>query len=242
MIHVQYFIMKGQPRKNSDDHDDLNISNLIGELSIKVGSSSSDAKHNKSKSSSLRLQRDIDRAGFRIFECISDNGFFSWNPPRGAKYQNLGSVTKSTIFIDCLDLDGKPPCLLRPSSVRTPRYFSSLPPDEHDYKFPFGKTHMVGLHVATCHRGVDLSTIDFAFGGSSLGVLAKNDTDSNPYVATLVPGTSGRKNGGGRCTILLVKNKEYIKNLSDPGKLIIVIIVIIFSLSSSSSSPSAWNL
>ena len=205
--------MKEQPKK-IDDHEGIDISNLIGELSIKAASSNT--KHNKSKSS-LRLQSDIDRAGFRIFECISDDGFFSWNPPRGEKYQNQGSVTSPNIFKVYLDLDGKPPCLLRPSSVRTPRYFSSLPPDEHDNKFPFGKNHIIGLHVALCHRGIDLSTIDFAFGGSSLEVLATRDTGGNPYVATLVPGTSSG-NGDGRCTILLVKNKEYVKNLSDPGK------------------------
>ena len=52
-----------------------------------------------------------------------------------------------------------------------------------------------------------MKAIDFAFGGSTLEMLATKET-SSPYVATLVPGT--------KC-ILVVKCKEYVKNLADIG-------------------------
>jgi hypothetical protein len=208
-----------------DDHEDRgnNISNLLGKLSIKGSSVNQQQSDQYDDSKSLQhLQREIDQAGFRIFECISDLGYFSWNPIRGAIYQNLTSITKTSNFTESLDLNGTPPILLQPLSVRTPRYFSSHPPDEHRNKFPFGNTTMTCLYVAACHRDVDLSTIDFAFGGSTLEVLATCDIGSNPYVATLVPGTGNntKNSSSSGCTILVVKNKEYIQNLSDPGKII----------------------
>ena len=210
-----------------NDHDEENgtsISNLLGKLSIKGSSANQQQGGQYDDSKSLQhLQREIDRTGFRIFECISDLGYFSWNPLRGAKYQNLASITKSTDLTEYLDLNGTPPILLRQLSVRTPQYFSSYPPDEHTNKFPFGNTKMTSLYVAACHRDADLSTIDFAFGGSTLEVLATRDTGSNPYVVTLVPGTGNNTNtssSSSGCTILVVKNKEYIQNLSDPGKIV----------------------
>lgn len=218
--------MKEQAGAKNDDHDEdngnNNISNLLEKLSIKGSSAKQQRGDPCDDSKSLQhLQREIDRTGFRIFECIADLGYFSWNPPRGAKYQNLASITNSTDLTEYLDLSGTPPILLRPLSVKTPRYFSSYPPDEHRNKFPFGNTKMTSLYVAACHRAADLSTIDFAFGGSTLEVLATHDTGSNPYVVTLVPGTENNTNtsssSSSGCTILVVKNKEYIQNLSDPG-------------------------
>lgn len=201
--------------KQKDD-----ITDLLGDLSL-----------SSSKSSSLHLQNEINRAGFRIFKCIVDHGCFSWNPPRKVNYQTLGSINDINEFKKYVDLSGMPPRLLSQSSLSrmttTPKYFrSSLPPDKHENKFPFGQIYLTCLHVAVKHRGVDLSTIDFAFGGSTLGVLATCNTDSNPYVVVLVPGTNGSDGAVGgdnkqcshrRCTILVVKNKAYIQNLSDPG-------------------------
>lgn len=179
--------------------DDL--STLLGGLSLKE-------KGKKQLSgSSLALQREIDRAGFRIFECLSDHGYFSWNQPRGSSYKSLGDITNPDDFKVHLDLDGKPDTLVKPSSISVPKAFRSVPADEHENKFPYGQQDAVSLHVASCHRGIDFSQVDFAFGGSTLEMLANCDA-SDPYMVTLIPGTK---------TIFVVKNKEYVADLSQPG-------------------------
>jgi hypothetical protein len=182
------------------ERKDDDISALLGGLSIKE-SKKLDAK-------SLRLQRELDLAGFRIFECISDNGYFAWNPPRGTAYKILGNITDAKDLQEYLDLEGKPDVLIRPSTIRLPVSFLSPPPDERENKHPFGKTDATCIHVAACHRGIDFKEIDFAFGGSTLEMLASCDA-SDPFMVTLIPGTQ---------TLLVVKNKDYVQNLSDVGK------------------------
>jgi hypothetical protein len=181
-------------------NDDDNISALLGGLSIKEGK--------KLDAKSSRFQRELDRAGFSIFECISDNGFFAWNPPREAAYKVLGNITDAKDLQKYLDLAGKPDVLLRPSNIRLPVSFLSPPPDERENKHPFGKLDATCIHVAACHRGIDFSAIDFAFGGSTLEMLASCDA-SDPFMATLIPGTQ---------TILVIRNKDYVQDLSGFGK------------------------
>lgn len=92
-----------------------------------------------------------------------------------------------------------------------------LPPDEHDHKhFPFGKLDIICLHVASQHRGIDFSEIDFVFGGSTLEMLAQRDplggfkgrnTSDTSYLAMRLPGFK---------TIMIVKNSTYT---SDYAKL-----------------------
>ena len=183
----------------TEQNDD--ISALLGGLSLRE-------KGTKLSRNSLVLQQEIDRAGFRIFECLSDHGYFSWNPPRGAAYMNLGSLTNSIVFTKYLDLNGKPDKLVNPSSIRTPKAFlSGLPADEHENRCPSGKQDAVTLHVASRHRGIDFEEIDFAFGGSTLEMLATCDA-SDPYMVTRIAGTN---------TIYVVKNKEYVCDLSGFG-------------------------
>jgi hypothetical protein len=62
--------------------------------------------------------------------------------------------------------------------------------------------------VASRYRNLDLNKVDFAFGGSTLQMLATLDTSSDPYIVTKVAGTK---------TILVVKKKEYTQNIVNIG-------------------------
>jgi hypothetical protein len=182
---------------NQDD-----LSSLLGNLALKEKGQEVDAK-------SQKLQREINRAGFRIFECLSDNGYFSWSVPMKAPTKTLGSMkTKNELKLtDYLDLDGKPDQLVDPRSIKTPKAFLSLSPRELPNRFPHGKLDIVCFHVAARYRGIDFADIDFAFGGSTLEMLATFDAN-DPFMVTFLPGTK---------TIVIVKCKDYIKNLSDIG-------------------------
>ena len=188
---------------------DGDISDLLGGLSIK------DAKAKELDSRSLRLQQELDRSGFRIFECLQDLGFFSWNPPRGTPYKSLRATSDAADITKFIDLNGRPDKLVSLSSLRTPRQFESPPPDTHENRFPFGKNDAACLHVACRHRGADWDGIDFAFGGSTLEMLASRDA-SDPYVVTVVGSDSGGCKAAKK-TILVTKNKEYVQNLADVG-------------------------
>jgi hypothetical protein len=182
--------------------DDL--SSLLGNLVLKEkGLLPIDEK-------SKRFQHELSRAGFRIFECLSDHGYFSWNPPHDAAYQNLASITRADqlMLSSYLNVDGRPDPLVDPKSIRTPKSFLSLPPQgTTKNQFPYGKLDVICFHVAAKYRGIDFGDIDFAFGGSTLEMLATCDA-SDPFLVTCLPGTK---------TIMVVKNKDYTKNLSDVG-------------------------
>ncbi|CAB9511064.1 expressed unknown protein [Seminavis robusta] len=169
---------------------------------------SNGTKQFNDKSIPVRLQQELDMSGFHIFECISDKGFFSWKPARGTPYEALESISDAKDFTKFLDLNGKPDVLVHPSRIQTPKAFQSPPPDEYENKYPFGKIDATCLYVASRHRNIDFAAdIDFYFGGSTLEMLASCDA-SEPFVATLLPDTR---------VILVVKNKEYIQNLSAQG-------------------------
>ena len=163
-----------------------------------------DAKFRKEQ-----LQRELDQAGFHIFHCISDHGFFAWNvPQKKQQYQSVSSIKNiDDLHMDeYLDLNGRPSKLTDASEIQTPIPFLSLPPHETQNQFPHGDIDIIALHVAACHRGINLDEIDFCFGGSTLQMLATQDA-SDPYMVTKVPGG----------TILVSKKKEYVNNSSDAG-------------------------
>ena len=169
---------------------------------------------------STKLQKEICRTGFRIFECISDLGYFSWNPPPAnindePSYVSLSNVSNidQLMIPKYLDLNGKPDILVNPSRIQTPVAFMTSKPSSlpwHGYKnmFPYGKLDMICLYVASKYRGIDFDRIDFVFGGSTLEMLAWCD-GSKPYMVTRIPGAGH--------TILVSKNYEYEANLSDIG-------------------------
>ena len=178
------------------------ITSLLGNLALK------DKTQAVIDEKSRELQQELDSIGFRIFECLSDKGFFAWNPPHKVEYNNLASITDSKeLMLSYLDLEGKPENLVDPRDVRTPISFASLPPHETKNRFPHGNLEIICLHVAARYRDIDFERIDFVFGGSTLEMLATCDA-SDPYMVTIVPGTN---------SILVLKNKDYTKNASDVG-------------------------
>jgi hypothetical protein len=106
-----------------------------------------------------------------------------------------------------VDVHAIPPKLVALQIELLPKKFEELPPQEHANKFPYGYYDVASLYVATKHRSLNISEIDFVFGGSTLEMLARRDT-SNSYLATKIPGTS---------TILVVKSKNYTQNYADIG-------------------------
>ena len=118
----------------------------------------------------------------------------------------LSTVTAQQIT-DRINLDVRPKKLVEISQLPLPRAFRSLRPQEFVNKFPFGRYCIASLHVASRYRGVNLQTIDFSFGGSTLGMLANKDA-SSPYMVTRVPHTD---------ILLVVKCKEYVQNYADFG-------------------------
>jgi len=141
-----------------------------------------------------------------LFSPISDLGYFAWIPQ--GSYKSLSKVLSSSEITECVKLDAKPPNLVPLSTLNLPFAFRSLPAQERANKFPFGKYDVASLHVASKYRDVDFGNVDFAFGGSTLEMLARSDAASNPYMATKLPKSD---------TILVVKTKDYIQNLADPG-------------------------
>jgi hypothetical protein len=151
------------------------------------------------------LQNEIDKAGFKIFQCVSDIGFFSWKPD--GPYKHLSEVSSVNEVIDRIDLAAKPDALVPVSRLNLPRRFLSLSPQTFRDEFPFGHNEVSHIYVAARHRGVDFEEIDFCFGGSTLEMLASCD-DSNPYIVTKIPS---------KRTILVAQRKSYEHNLADAG-------------------------
>jgi hypothetical protein len=157
--------------------------------------------------SNVLFKSELSKSGFSIFTPISDLGYFAWQP--SGSYKRLSNITSKEEIIDNLKLTEKPKQLVPSSSLRLPQTFKSLPPQEHENRFPYGQFDIACLHVATQHRGVNMDDVDFAFGGSTLEMLARKDV-SAPYMVTRVP--SGTTN-----TILVVKCKDYVQNYADFG-------------------------
>lgn len=151
-----------------------------------------------------KLQKELDLAGFSIFESISDHGYFSWKPV--GSYVSLSDVPSEYIKKHT-NLEGKPEKLVRTNLLRLPHRFPTLPPLEFMNEFPYGQIDVACLHVASKHRKVNMKSMDFAFGGSTLQMLANKDV-SDPFCVTKIPGTN---------VIMIVKSKQYEENYADVG-------------------------
>lgn len=152
-----------------------------------------------------RYKEELARTQFRIFTPISDKGFFTWTPKGPQK--SLDKVASTEEIQSCIQTSGMPPKLVPLSRLSLPQAFRTLPPDKKDNTFPYGQLDIAALHVAAKHRGVKWTDIDFAFGGSTLEMLANQDA-TGPFLATVVPGTT---------TIMVVKRKSYFHDRSEIG-------------------------
>lgn len=196
---------------------DLNV--LVEKLAISSTTSRPNSTKKKFDDLPKRgpiFEKELGKTSLTIFECMSDLGYFTWTPKKGSSYKSLADVSCQEVR-DQINFNGKPDQLVPISSMRLPQTFRSLPPQEYHNKFPFGQIDIACLHGASSHhRGLnfiadhDGGGVDFALGGSTLEMLATKDAASSPFFVTCVPGTN--KN-----TILVVKRKEYVQNLSDVG-------------------------
>jgi hypothetical protein len=197
---------------------DQTIDQLLKQLSLQPTKASSSRTDKKDGTTATTVppgstyQAELNLTQFTIFTPLSDCGYYKWSPNNNARStatSNLSNIQSSVEIINQIDLETKPPKLVPSSQLRLPqRFYMSLPAQEFSNQYPYGQYEIASLRVATNHRNVNLNEIDFIFGGSTLEMLARHDM-SNPYMVTRVPTTSN--------TILVVKCKEYIQNLSDFG-------------------------
>jgi len=208
-------------KKKSDDtegHPDPDVTQLLGKLSL-VGEGKGQKDKEWPAPPGRKFQKLLESTPFTIFECVSDLGYFAWVPKAAAAAvgspgsassigRGLADVESAEEVLSQIDVERRPGDLVDVESLRLPRKFRSLPPQEYSNAYPFGQYDVACLHVASL-RGLDLSKVDFAFGGSTLEMIATRDARS-PYYAATVPGTAGK-------CILVAKRKGYVQNFADFG-------------------------
>lgn len=186
------------------------LNELIKNLSIRHNEEQKEEDYDKED----KFSNELKKTGFQIIKPIKNLGYFAWKPTKTMKssivrsysYKSLNDISSKDEILCSIDYDGKPDRLQPIKSIQTPKLFENPPNNEFQNEFPFGKIDIACLHVAV-KRGVDLNEMNFAFGGSTLEMLATKDA-SDRYIASQIPGT--------KC-ILVVKRKDYIKNLADVG-------------------------
>jgi hypothetical protein len=184
----------------------------LSSLKVSQDDKTDDDTEKKSlKSYSSKLKNELDKTKLSIFVPIADCGYFGWKPMNEA-FQSLSEIKSADEIIRHIDINLTPKAVLPLAQLKLPCSFDmSLPPKEHQNKYPFGQYYAASLHVASKHRKVDLNDIDFIFGGSTLEMLARHDA-SSPYMVCRIPTTTATH------TLLLVcKCKEYTQNMADIG-------------------------
>lgn len=143
---------------------------------------------------SLSLQRSdkftqaLKSINFTIFKNVQNLGYYMWNEEGDVK--NLTEVTCEDI-ITRLTLDAKPPLAVesRILNKNIQQFKMILEPQEFDSSFPHFSTYLPCLYAAK-EKGLDLSTIDFVFGGSTLDFLAtRSASKGDKFIVTKIPGT-----------------------------------------------------
>ena len=127
---------------------------------------------------------------------ISDLGYYGWSPS-GQIRSNLLSVDGSEIA-SRVDFSRKPAFLqgverLKQNLPRTFRnYRKTLKKFDVQNLFPYGRTDIASLYVATQDRGLNLSDVDFMFGSYTLYFLATGELadDGERCIIARVPGTN----------------------------------------------------
>uniref|UniRef100_A0A7R9ZMZ6 Decapping nuclease n=1 Tax=Craspedostauros australis TaxID=1486917 RepID=A0A7R9ZMZ6_9STRA len=158
-------------------------------------------------------EETLKDVGFTIFEEIYELGFFGWQPGFMPGDVTLDNLKSAKHIVECVDEDQMPPEIVETEKLNAnlPTRFLTLPPQEHANRFPYNKFDIASLYVAKAKRGVDLDTVDFMFGGSTLEFLANKKNPEKPgafYAAVLVPSTN---------IVMVKKVDDYIQNYADPG-------------------------
>jgi hypothetical protein len=157
---------------------------------------------------SSQLVREIKESGWSIFRPLADLGYFTWRPS-SRRHKSLRDVSAEEVRQQ-VDLQALPDRLVDVYRLPLPVPFLTDNNSKCTYvnKYPLGQFDVAGLYAAA-RRGLRFhhEKIDFCLGGSTLNMLATRD-DSSPYFACMIAGTK---------TILVSKQKEYVRNLSDVG-------------------------
>ena len=152
------------------------------------------------------LVKALEATPLSIFKPIADLGYFGWKPK--GPYKDLAMVTVADIQ-DSFDIHMTPPAIVPVEQLSRdlPLPFENLPPRRVIKAYPLGAPDIAGLHAAVRHRGVDMSKVNFFFGGTStLEMLATRRIDKNySYFATLIPGTE---------TIMITSQKDYLLDMA----------------------------
>jgi hypothetical protein len=154
-------------------------------------------------------QEALDSIDFTMFKHVAELGYYTWKPPVKStpSYKSVSSATAEEIRSH-IDLDGTPDTLVDARTLRLPQAFQTyLPAQQVVNKYPYSNYYVAGLHVAV-QRGVDLDTIQFMFGGSTLEMLANQGNDEKTYMAARIPHTN---------VIMIEKYEQYTSNYADVG-------------------------
>ena len=138
--------------------------------------------------SSDKFTKALERTNFTIFKIVQKLGYYMWNGEGDGK--NLAEVTCEDI-LSRITLDAQPPLAVDSQVLNKniQQFKMTLEAQEFDSSFPHSSTYLPCLYAAK-EKGLDLSTIDFVFGGSSLDFLAtKTASQGDKFIVTKIPGT-----------------------------------------------------
>lgn len=159
----------------------------------------------------LALEEALEQSDFTIFSEVQDVGFYQWK--QSGTYKAVKDLKASDILERIL-LARRPPFVVSVDALnkKLPLPFSPRTGKSMTARFPYESTYMAPIYAAVRMKGVRLDDIDFLFGGSTLGFLArgKNFPASlrKTFVAALIPGST---------TIAVVRHKEYSFNFCEEG-------------------------
>lgn len=163
-----------------------------------------------------RFQAELASTPISILHPLLDLGYYTWKPS-GREYRALQNESAAKIRSQ-IEAEGQPDLLVKPSpeSVLPQAFCHNIPSQSYANTYPLGQIDIASLSVAADRLragssdsrvgvgvgvGNSIKTLDFAFGGSTLNMLARCSASSkNEYAAVQVPGT---------CTVLVVKSQQY---------------------------------
>jgi hypothetical protein len=166
------------------------------------------------RESESQLLVALDNAGFSIFDSAVDLGFYIWKPT--GECRSLETVVDPQEILASIDPNKLPDPMIEVSTLNSeitfPFYFSLRNrPQLVKNTYPHAQHSVASLYVASKERGLDLDTLDFCLGGSTLEILAtQRIPNGEKHLVALLPGSSTR-------TVVVAKHKEYLQDYADFG-------------------------
>jgi hypothetical protein len=133
------------------------------------------------------FRKELDTAGWEIFELQDWHGFHAWRPG-GIPYKKLSQTTVEEIRRNVVE-HATPRNIVQFQHIELPhRLPVSKFPIGHDNKYPYQRIGIGDLYVATQYRGLDLHSYDFVFHSNMLEALARRRTSGDCMMK--IPGTN----------------------------------------------------